>query len=97
MFNSNCSPGLDRLRTIKFLQIRVFKGLWWWLFTLSPMLFLDYVSSYGQRQELKQMKGNMMGGEGEKDTGIHRRGMNMTAGCRAMDQWQIKQTVPQKD
>lgn len=41
------------------------------------------------------MKGYMR--EGEKGIGIHRRGMNMTAGCRAMDQWQIKQTVPQKD
>lgn len=35
--------------------------------------------------------------EGEKGTGIPRRGMNMTAGCRAMDQWQTKQRVPQKD
>lgn len=61
------------------------------------MCFLDCVSSYGQRQELKQMKGYMSEGEREEGTGIHRRGPNMTAGCRAMDQWQIKQIVPQKD
>lgn len=96
MFNSNCSPGLDRLRTIKFYKsgcLRDSSGG----YSHCPCVVFRLCLLLWTEARAETDEGLLEGGRGRQRTGIHRRGPNVTAWCRAMDQWQIKQTVPQKD
>lgn len=98
MFNSNCSPGLDRLRTIKFYKsvyLRDSSGG----YSHCPRVVFRLCLLLWTKARAEIDEGLLEGGRGRgrERTGIHRRGPNMTAGCRAMDQRQIKQTVPRKD
>lgn len=93
MFNSNCSPGLDRLRTIKFYKSMCLRDSSGGCSHVPHVVFrLCLLLLAEARAETDEGVR-----EGKKGSGIHRRGLNTTAECRAMDQWQIKQTVPQKD